>query len=122
MIQPPWTLPARLASWMPMRCVRTETVSAATSPRRSSCGAAPRVALPREPPVRLALPAVLALAAVEDGCGGLAVDVVHAHAGGVRELLERGEEVAGELLEVVQRVEVADQPEVQRAVVGDDRD
>ena len=42
-------------------------------------------------------------------------------AGRVRERLQPGEEVARERFEVVEGVEVADEAEVQRAVVGDDR-
>ena len=40
----------------------------------------------------------------------------------VGELLQGGEEVVGEVLEVGQYDEVADEAEVERAVVGDDRD
>ena len=43
------------------------------------------------------------------------------HRRGGRELLQGGEEVIGQILEVVHHDEVADEAEVQRPVVGDDR-
>src|SRR3954447_8901469 len=44
------------------------------------------------------------------------------NAGGLRQLLKRRRQMVGEVLEVRHRVVVADQPEVERAVVAHDRD